>query len=166
MNIGKDFLSTGWFAVSSCRVTAPPCRVTATTMRKPKSRPARTRKPAGRSRGAGARKPRTRTQRTPVAKVAERPQKEQIGEDPVVAGILDALASAESLSPRDVARHIAGARARPGDGPGLWRRYFMAVKQRAVNLAREGRIEIVRKGQVVDPEDFKGIVRYRLPGTN
>lgn len=41
----------------------------------------------------------------------------------------------------------------------------MAVKQRAVSLAREGRIEIVRKGQVVDPEDFKGIVRYRLTKT-
>lgn len=86
-------------------------------------------------------------------------------EDPVVAGILDALASGASASPRDIAQHIAAARAKPGDSPNLWRRYFMAVKQRAVSLAREGRIEIVRKGQVVDPEDFKGVVRYRLTKT-
>ena len=83
----------------------------------------------------------------------------------MVAGILEALATADSLSPRDVAQHIAASRAKPGDSPNLWRRYFMAVKQHAVHLARAGRIEIVRKGQVVDPEDFKGIVRYRLTKT-
>ena len=36
------------------------------------------------------------------------------------------------------------------------------VKQQMVHLARTGRIEIVRKGEVVDPEEFRGIVRMRL----
>lgn len=76
--------------------------------------------------------------------------------------MIEALSVADTLSPRDIAERIAAARAKPGDGPDLWRRYFTAVKQRAVNLAREGRIEIVRKSRVVDPNDFKGIVRYRL----
>ena len=36
-----------------------------------------------------------------------------------------------------------------------------AVKQQSVHLARKGRVDIVRKGQVADPDDFKGIVRVR-----
>jgi len=64
----------------------------------------------------------------------------------------------------DVARAFADARAKPGDPPQLWRRYLPAVKQQMVHLARTGRIEILRKGQPVDPNDFKGVVRLRLPG--
>ena len=87
-------------------------------------------------------------------------------DDPIVSAILESLGGQATLAPRDIAEHIAKARAKPGDGPQLWRRYFKAVKQRAVNLARDGQIEIVRKGEVVDPEDFKGIVRYRLKPKN
>lgn len=83
-------------------------------------------------------------------------------EDPVVTAIMHGLSDAASLSPRDIAERIAAERAKPGDPPNVWRRYFAAVKQHAVNLARAGKIEIVRKGKVVDPSDFKGIVRYRL----
>lgn len=66
----------------------------------------------------------------------------------------------------DVARAFAAARAKPGDGPQAWRRYMNAVKQQMVHLARAGRIEIIRKGQLVDPNDFKGVVRLRLPESN
>ena len=38
-----------------------------------------------------------------------------------------------------------------------------AVRQQMVHLARQGRIEIVRRGRPVDPNDFKGVVRLRLP---
>ena len=38
-----------------------------------------------------------------------------------------------------------------------------AVKQQAIHLAKSGRIEIIRKGEPVDPRDFKGIVKMRLP---
>jgi len=84
-------------------------------------------------------------------------------DDPVAITILGALAGASSLSFKDIAVKIADARRRPKDGPDLWRRYLTAVKQQAVFLARQGRIEIMRKGEVADPNDFKGIVRLRLP---
>jgi len=86
-------------------------------------------------------------------------------DDPVATTILAALAQTSTLSFKDIAVKIADARKRPKDGPELWRRYLTAVKQQAVFLARQGRIEIVRKGEVADPNDFKGIVRLRLSKT-
>lgn len=84
-------------------------------------------------------------------------------DDPVVTAIFDVLGERKSAAPRDVAEKLAAAHRRPGDGRDAWRRYMNSVKQQAVGLARRGQIEIVRKGKVVDPNDFKGIVRYRLP---
>jgi hypothetical protein len=52
---------------------------------------------------------------------------------------------------------------KPADVHELWRRYMNAVRQQATHLARQGRIEITRKGQPVDPKNFKGVVRLRLP---
>jgi hypothetical protein len=86
--------------------------------------------------------------------------------DPVATAILAALAGVRTggtVAPETVARAIGNARARPSDGPNAWRRYLPAVKQQALHLARQGRIEIVRKGRPVDLADFKGVVRYRLP---
>lgn len=90
-------------------------------------------------------------------------EKQPAKNDPVAIAILGELAQASSLSFKDIAVKIAEARRRPKDGPDLWKRYLNAVKQQAVFLARQGRIEIVRKGEVADPNDFKGIVRLRLP---
>lgn len=87
-------------------------------------------------------------------------------DDPVaeaILGLLEDLPSDKSISPMDAARAVAEARRRPGDGPELWRRYMNAVRQQAVHLARQGRIEITRKGKPVDPNNFKGVVRLRLP---
>ncbi len=84
-------------------------------------------------------------------------------DDPVVVAILDALAEGGSPTFQDIARSIAKQRGKPRDGPNLWRRYMNAVKQQSVHLARGGRIEITRKGEAVDPRDFKGIVKLRLP---
>jgi hypothetical protein len=84
-------------------------------------------------------------------------------DDPVVIAILDALSSGKALTFQDVARAIAKDRKKPKDGPNLWRRYMNAVKQQAIHLAKTGRIEIIRKGEPVDPRDFKGIVKMRLP---
>ena len=39
------------------------------------------------------------------------------------------------------------------------------VRAVAVRLAREGRIEIRRKGKAVDPANFKGIYRIGLPSS-
>lgn len=37
------------------------------------------------------------------------------------------------------------------------------VKQQMTSLARKGAIEIVRGSVVQDPDDFRGLVRMRLP---
>ena len=84
-------------------------------------------------------------------------------DDPVAIAILDALSGGKTSAFQDVARTIAKGRKKPKDGPNLWRRYMNAVKQQAIHLAKTGRIEIMRKGELVDPKDFKGIVTMRLP---
>ena len=87
-------------------------------------------------------------------------------DDPVAEAILALLAAGApgaSISLMDAARAYAEIRRRPRDGPALWRRYMNAVRQQAVHLARQGRIEILRKGKPVDPNEFKGVVRLRLP---
>lgn len=82
--------------------------------------------------------------------------------DPVAEFILDSLSESASLAPVDVARAYGERRRRKTDKPDAWRRYMTPVKQQMLHLARAGLIEIVRKGEVVDPEDFRGIVRMRL----
>ena len=89
-------------------------------------------------------------------------------DDPVATVILETLsglAPGASISLMDAARVVADQRRRPTDGPELWRRYMNAVRQQAIHLARQGRIEITRKGQAVDPKNFKGVVRLRLPAS-
>lgn len=92
--------------------------------------------------------------------------KQKLADDPVATTILETLAGlAEggSISLMDAARAVAETRRKPTDGPELWRRYMNAVRQQATHLARQGRIEIVRKGEPVEPKNFKGVVRLRLP---
>jgi len=88
-------------------------------------------------------------------------------QDPVVEAILGQLAAAKpggSVSPEEVARAVAESRRTPKDPPDLWRKYLSAVKQQAIHLARDGRIQVLRKGQPIeDPARVKGVVRYRLP---
>ena len=87
-------------------------------------------------------------------------------DDPVAEAILDTLSGLSpgtSISMMDAARVVADRRRRPTDGAELWRRYMNAVRQQATHLARQGRLEILRKGQPVDPKNFKGVVRLRLP---
>ena len=89
-------------------------------------------------------------------------------DDPVATAILDLLAergSGPAANAPEVARAIAKARARPGDPPNQWRRYLPAVKQQALNLARKGRIVMLRKGKPLDPfQPVKGLIRLALPG--
>jgi hypothetical protein len=44
-----------------------------------------------------------------------------------------------------------------------WHHLLPVVRRVAVRLALEGRIVITRKGQPVDPTDFKGVYRLGLP---
>ena len=76
---------------------------------------------------------------------------------PIEDAIFDLLkdkAPGKSISPEDVAKAVE---------PERWSRLFGHVRTTAVNLAREGRIEILRHNKRVDPENFKGVYRLRLP---
>lgn len=68
--------------------------------------------------------------------------------------LLKDKAPGKSISPEDVAKAVE---------PERWSRVFGHVRTTAVNLAREGRIEILRHNKPVDPESFKGVYRLRLP---
>ena len=81
--------------------------------------------------------------------------------DPIAAFILGQLSGEDARTHQDLARAYAETRRTPKDPKDLWRRYLVAVRQQVLHLAREGRVEIVRNGEVVDPEDFRGIVRVR-----
>ncbi len=90
---------------------------------------------------------------------------ENKNDDPVAEAIFASLAAAgpgKSIRPEDAAAHYADIRRRKSDPPDLWRRYLPSVRHQAVHLARAGRIEILRKGKPVDPNDFKGVYRLRL----
>jgi len=82
--------------------------------------------------------------------------------DPIASSILDALRDGSSLTVEQMAKHIAELRRKPKDSPQLWRKYMQAVKQQAMFLGKTGRIEIVHKGEVVEPDNFKGRVHLRL----
>jgi hypothetical protein len=73
--------------------------------------------------------------------------------------MLTELAPGESLNPNDVAKtsHL------DKDRPDAWRRNLHRIKAISVGLARQGRIEILRKGKPVSPDNLKGIYRLRLP---
>ena len=85
------------------------------------------------------------------------------GEDPIVVFILEAVADGAEISPNKIAQIIAKERSKESDPADIWRKYMTAVRQQAIYLARNKRIEIVRKGKVADPNDFKGLYKLRLP---
>ncbi len=75
--------------------------------------------------------------------------------------LLSQVREGESINPNDVAKAVATDLSNP-DG---WRRELPKVRAVATGMARQGRIEILRKGKPVDPEDARGIYRLRLPQT-
>lgn len=60
-----------------------------------------------------------------------------------------------SICPSEVARALLPE----GD---TWRRLMGPIRAAAVDLAREGRIEILRKGKPIDPDqEIRGVIRLR-----
>ncbi len=88
-------------------------------------------------------------------------------DDPIARAILDQLAEAgpaAALDPQKIAQAFAADRAKKKDPPDLWRRYLPAVRQQALHLARQGRIQILRKGTPADPNaPIKGLIKLALP---
>lgn len=82
--------------------------------------------------------------------------------DPLAEHILALCGEKGSIRPEDAARSYFQMYRRPKDRDEDWRRYMVPVKQQMVALARQGLVDITRKGEVQDPDDFKGLVRIRL----
>ena len=62
----------------------------------------------------------------------------------------------KSICPSEVARALAAEE-------DAWRRLLGPVRATAIRLAREGRVEVLRKGKPVDPEsDIRGVIRLRI----
>jgi hypothetical protein len=84
--------------------------------------------------------------------------------DPIAAEILRQTAArgpGTSICPSEVARALAGGRE---EDP--WRPLMGRVRAAAIRLAREGRVEILRKGKPVPPEaEIRGVIRLRAPAT-
>ncbi len=59
---------------------------------------------------------------------------------------------AASISPSDVARSLADD----------WRKLLGPIRREATRLARDGRIDILRKGRAIQPVDMRGVIRLRL----
>ncbi|MBK1696909.1 DUF3253 domain-containing protein [Rhodovibrio salinarum] len=102
----------------------------------------------------------------PGAEDPNRPKRTE-DSDPLAGEILRLIEQrgpGKSICPSEVARSFAEERRKPTDPPDLWRKYLPAVRQQAKNLARQGRISILRKGKPVDPTvPVKGVVRLSLP---
>jgi hypothetical protein len=81
--------------------------------------------------------------------------------DPIEAAIFEKLAKADpknvggkSIEPSDVAKELQ---------PEQWQRMLPKVRATALGLMRQGKLTITKKGKVVDPNAFKGVIRLRLP---
>ncbi|WP_439580400.1 DUF3253 domain-containing protein [Elioraea sp.] len=61
-----------------------------------------------------------------------------------------------SICPSDVARAIAG----PDET--RWRLLMHPVREAAFRLAREGRIQVLRKGRPIPPEQARGVIRLAI----
>ena len=57
-----------------------------------------------------------------------------------------------SICPSEVARLLA---------PAAWRPLMGPVRQAAVKLSLDGRLDILRKGKVVGPAEVRGVIRLR-----
>jgi hypothetical protein len=76
--------------------------------------------------------------------------------------ILDLVAargSGKSICPSEVARAL-----QPGPQQDGWQSLMTPVRQAAIRLARAGRIDILRKGKPVPPEEVRGVIRLRSKG--
>jgi hypothetical protein len=86
------------------------------------------------------------------------PRPPQPAADAIAAEILRrtaACGAGRSICPSEVARALSPEDAAP------WQPLLGPVRQAALALALAGRIEILRKGKPVPPEEVRGVIRLR-----
>lgn len=77
--------------------------------------------------------------------------------DPIEAVILNKLSAigpGKSIEPAEVAKDLQ---------PEQWQRMLPKVRAVALGLMRQGKLTITKKGKPVDPDNFRGVTRLRLP---
>lgn len=67
---------------------------------------------------------------------------------------LAALPAGKSIDPMSVAKALQ---------PERWQRLLGHIRTDAVDLAKQGKIVILRHNKPADPEKFRGVYRLRLP---
>ncbi len=67
--------------------------------------------------------------------------------------LLSQVRETESISPNDVAKALDAEN---------WQRELPKVRGVIIGLARQGRVDVLRKGKPVSPEGLKGVYRVRL----
>lgn len=83
--------------------------------------------------------------------------------DPIADAILALLGDGRAASPQAIERAIGAARARATETEAAaTARYRVAVRQQLLHLARSGAIDFLRKGERVDPDAAKGVIKVRL----
>jgi hypothetical protein len=70
--------------------------------------------------------------------------------------LLSQVRKDESISPNQVAKAIDATN---------WQRELPKIRAVIIGLARQGRLEVLRKGKPIEPEGFKGVYRVRLAGS-
>lgn len=73
----------------------------------------------------------------------------------------------ESFTPTEAAQELRPPRPDEVKGEEKWRGFLRQVRAEAVGLARKGRVDILRRGEVVDPtKPIKGLIQIRkTPGS-
>lgn len=69
-----------------------------------------------------------------------------------ISALLSQVRDDKSISPNDIAKAIDLIN---------WRRELPKVRGVIIGLARQGKIEVLRKGKPIEPEGFKGVYRIR-----
>ncbi len=80
------------------------------------------------------------------------------GADALTAKILELCIErgpAKSICPSEVARALEAEE-------DAWRRLMKPVRRAAIRLAEDGRIEILKKGKRIEPDNVRGVVRLRI----
>lgn len=72
--------------------------------------------------------------------------------------LTEACDPGRSVTPEEIARSLTP------ENETVWRSKLSAVRRAAIRLAGEGRVELLRKGKPIPPEEARGVIRLRRPG--
>jgi hypothetical protein len=70
----------------------------------------------------------------------------------VIVALVEERGAGKSVCPSEAARALAPA----------WQPLMGPVRRVAVQMAKAGRIHILRKGKPIDPAETRGVIRLRL----